>query len=147
MECISGEYSSLRRLVEQLKESGIFSSGLKSNLNFSKKSPPSSIPSGSIGSSVSPGMRSASKIEMMSKEVAEKLLLGRPDRSWILRLNERGEKRITVVMSSKKFGHIKLHESAGGLFSLSPSSDDEEHLHTLLGKLQGTGDLGTQFFP
>ena len=226
MECISGEYSSLRRLVEQLKESGIIANSLKSNLHFSKKSPPSSIPSRDIESAGSPSMmrrktqenknatskgvgelaerkigsqprmkqnstikrmdsknlnesllnqmknimkdkkgkstnqqkpalpgspkpcmKSATKIDKMSKEVAEKLLNGRPHGTWILRLNEREEKRITVVKSSRTFSHIRLHESAGGLFSLTPDSDDQEHLHTLLRNLQGSGTLGTQYFP
>ena len=42
VECITGEYSSLRRLVEKLKECSFFNNGLKSNLHYSKKSPPSS---------------------------------------------------------------------------------------------------------
>ena len=81
-------------------------------------------------------------IPMLSSKEAEKLIKDLPKGTWILRLNEKGEKRITMAKDNAK--HIKLYEFPGGFFSLKSNSDDQEPLQTLLKNLQGSGNIGKQ---
>jgi hypothetical protein len=212
VECISGEYSSLRRLVEKIKECSFFNSGLKSNLHYSKKLPPSSshielVESPNVGQRIQdiqsklirvsgeeqmnqkpqrpdmkrtqsenidetlinklkdfvkekkkkdvkqnkpslpespkPRARSMANIPVVSSKEAEKLIKDFPKGTWMLRLNEKGEKRITMSTDNAK--HIKLYEFPGGLFSLKQNSDDKEPLQTLLKNLQESGTLGKEY--
>ena len=81
-------------------------------------------------------------IPTISSKDAEKLIKDFPKGTWILRLNEKGEKRITMATDNAK--HIKLYEFPVGFFSLKPNSDDQEPLQTLLKKLQESGTIGKQ---
>ena len=89
-----------------------------------------------------PRVRSMANIPMMSSKDAEKLIKDFPKGTWILRLNEKGEKRITMATDNEK--HIKLYEFPGGLFSLKENSDYQEPLQVLLKNLQESGSLGKQ---
>ena len=89
-----------------------------------------------------PRARSVANIPTISSKDAEKLIKDFPKGTWILRLNEKGEKRITMATDNAK--HIKLYEFPGGLFSLKQNSDYQEPLQVLLKNLQESGNLGKQ---
>ena len=92
-----------------------------------------------------PKSRSVANIRTITSREAARLLDRSPPGTWILRLNEKGEERITIA--GNPVNHIKLYEFPGGLFSLRAESGDPKPLQNLLKNLQESGTLGTQFFP
>jgi hypothetical protein len=78
---------------------------------------------------------------MMSSVEAQTFLQKKPNGSWILRINESGEKRI-AVKKPRKVMHIKLFEDEG-LFSLS-LGELMKPLDDLLQNMEEQGTLGIQ---
>eukprot|EP00092_Neocalanus_flemingeri_P013360 GFUD01014404.1.p1 GENE.GFUD01014404.1~~GFUD01014404.1.p1 ORF type:complete len:1194 (+),score=272.25 GFUD01014404.1:67-3648(+) len=237
VECITGEFSSIRRLVEKLKENNFFNNGLKSNLHWSKKSSTSvspntefsenstdrqrtgenedrtrpslnvfeevermdnNTPSTTVNNNQSRtivnkertkrpemqrtesesldvslvnklkvfmkdkkdkviqqkkkvrpespqlGVRSTTKdVPVMSSKEAEKRIKEQPVGTWILRLNEMREKRITILRETVV--HIRLFEFPGELFSLRQNSNERQPLQSLLRDLQDSGTIGRRY--
>ena len=77
----------------------------------------------------------------ISSVEARTLLEKKPEGSWILRINESGEKRI-AVKKPRKVIHIKLFEDEG-LFSLS-LGELMKPLDDLLHTMEEQGTLGIQ---
>ena len=82
-------------------------------------------------------------IGRMEKQSAARFLQDKPNNgSWILRLNNLGEERITVKKDDRPV-HIKLYKSPTGGVSLM-SSVKPMPLNTLIEKLIGQGTLKEQ---
>ena len=81
-------------------------------------------------------------IGRMENQSAARFLQDKPNLSWILRINNLGEERITVQKSGKPV-HIKLYKSPTGGVSLR-TSDQPVPLNTLIEKLIRQGTLGEQ---
>ena len=81
-------------------------------------------------------------IGRMENQSAARFLQDKPNGSWILRLNNLGEERITVKKDDRPV-HIKLYKSPTGGVSLR-SSDKPVPLNTLIEKLIGQGTLREQ---
>ena len=77
----------------------------------------------------------------MNNTEAEKLLLGQPDRSWLLRINSDGEERISAKKPDKVL-HIKLYFSPEGV-RLKPA-DQPGTMDDVINKLMKRGTLGNQ---
>ena len=80
---------------------------------------------------------------LMSSKAAENLIKGSPLGTWILRINENGEKRITFLRETVV--HIRLYEFPGELFSAKPNSDDRRPLQSLLREMQDSGTIGKRY--
>ena len=77
----------------------------------------------------------------MTKREAEAVLFGRPDKTWILRLNDQNQEAISVK-KQEKVAHMKLYHSEAGV-SLHKHSEPKP-LDSLIKELQLDRTLGEQ---
>ena len=82
-------------------------------------------------------------IEKMTTKQAEDILCQKPSGSWILRLNEKEEERISVTKGDRKV-HIKIYHRDQGM-SLK-AKDPPEHLSVLIHRLMERGTLKKRMF-
>ena len=163
--------TSIRRLVDHLKELEAFSTPPPSPLDidfpgFKPRSlVPPALPKGPKGAkprhlirsqdgaaALSPNEEEEYENEIvpekfpvigrMENQSAARFLQDKPNGSWILRLNNLGEERITVKKDDRPV-HIKLYKSPTGGVSLR-SSEKPVPLNTLIEKLIGQGTLKKQ---
>ena len=163
--------TSIRRLVDHLKELEAFSTPPPSPFEIDlpgfkpRSTVPPALPKGPKGAKPKHSNRSQDGaaafspneeeeyenevvpekfpvIGRMENQSAARFLQDKPNGSWILRLNNLGEERITVQKDDRPV-HIKLYKSPTGGVSLR-SSEKPVPLNTLIKKLIGQGTLKKQ---
>ena len=83
-------------------------------------------------------------IKMITSKEAETILKNSSKGTWILRMNEKREKRISFV--KEKVVHMRLFETSDGLFSRYESLVDAKALDDLMHELQTSDIIKENFY-
>ena len=162
--------TSIRRLVDELRTRGVFSNPVRAGSSLSRQASGQHDETSLTGSGAESGLnpnlngglqkdiekvyskksdkdndsaptRKFTVLGSMNNKDAEKLLLGKPDRSWILRLNSDGELRISAKKPDRVL-HIKLYFSLEGV--RLKQTDKPGTIDDIIHKLIKRGTLGDQ---